>query len=187
MSRAYLFYAGITLALAGLWFFGAFVPFQKEYDQARVEITQAEAQLTDFQRTIAELPAHIARHQNLLNQRDDLNSKLYTKKDVLRLFDALKFEAYKKNVQITEITPPIEELLYLNSIIPDSSKPQFLNIGLKMEGDFIGFGKFIEEIEHAEYFRGINQCKVYGHADDKTRITMHIGFKALLGSLRGEA
>lgn len=187
MNRAYLFYAGITLALVGLWFFGAFVPFQKEYEQARVEIDQAETQLADFQKTISELPVYIAKHQNLLNQRDDLNSKLYTKKDVLELFDALKFEAFRKNVSVTEITPPIEELLYLNTIIPDSSQPQFLNIGLKMEGDFVGFGKFIEEIEHAEYFRGINECKVYGHSDDKTKITMHLGFKALLGSLREEA
>ena len=187
MSRAYLFYSGITVALMGLWFFGAFVPFQKGYEQATLEIAQAESQLADFQKTISELPVYIEKHKNLLSQRDDLNSKLYSKKDVLRLFEALHHEAFIKNVLITEITPPIEELLYLNTIIPDSSQPQFLNIGLKMEGDFIGFGKFIEEIEHAEYFRGINLCKVYGHSDDKTKITMHLGFKALLGSLREDA
>lgn len=187
MSRAYLFYSGITLALIGLWFFGAFVPFQKEYEQASTEIIQAETQLADFQKTISELPQYIEKHKHLLSKRDDLNSKLYTKKDVLRLFEELRYEAFKKNVDVTEITPPIEELLYLNTIIPDSSQPQFLNIGLKMEGDFIGFGKFIEEIEHAEYFRGINLCKVYGHSDDKTKITMQFGFKALLGSLRDDA
>ncbi|UCG62051.1 MAG: hypothetical protein JSV52_01800 [Candidatus Zixiibacteriota bacterium] len=186
MSRTVLTYSATLVILASLWFFGVYVPYQKDHDRMTTEIKKAESQLADFQNTISELPRFIERHHNLLSLKADLNSKLYTKNDVLRLFDALRLEASRKNVDVVEITPPVEELLYLNTIIPDSSKPQFLNIGLKLEGGFIGFGQFIEEIEHANYFRGVNTCKVYRRDDDKTKITMQFGFKALLGSLREE-
>lgn len=187
MNRSFILYGGIGLTLVVAWFFAIYAPFQKQHQQMAAEIAQAESQLADFQATISELPNFIERHLDLLNQRNDLNSRLYTKKDVLQLFEELESEALDKHVIVTEITPPIEELLYLNTIIPDSGTPQFLNIGLKLEGDFIGFGRFIRDIEQADYFRGINMCKMYGHSDDKTKITMQFDFKALLGSLRDKA
>ncbi len=184
MNRTILTYGTTAVVLLCAWFFGAYVPYQKDHDLLMNQIGKAETQLVDFQNTISELPAFIEKQRNLLSLKADLNSKLYTKNDVLRLFDALRYEARRKNVEVVEITPPVEELLYLNTIIPDSSKPQFLNIGLRMEGDFIGFGKFIQEMEHSDYFRGVNTCKVYAREDDKTKITMQFGFKALLGSIR---
>ncbi len=186
MKKMTITYVAIAIALCAIWFFAAYVPFHKEKEQASAEIIEAEKQLADFHRTISELPKYLERQKNLLTQRQDLNSKLYSKKDVLKLFETLRNEADIKNVEVTEITPPVEELLYLNSIVPDSSKPQFLNIGLSLEGDYVSFGKFIEKIERADYFRGINRCKMFGHADDKSKVTMHFGFKALLGNLRDQ-
>ena len=186
MKKMTITYVAMAIALCAIWFFAAYVPYHKEQEKTSTDIAEAEKQLADFQRTISELPKYIERQKNLLTLRHDMNSKLYSKKDVLKLFETLRNEADLKRVDITEITPPIEELLYLNAIIPDSSKPQFLNIGLSLEGDFISFGKFIEQMEHAEYFRGINRCKMFGHADDKTKVTMHFGFKALLCNLRDE-
>ena len=186
MKKMTITYVAIAIALCAIWFFAAYVPYHKEQELTSTNITEAEKQLADFHRTISELPQYIEKQNNLLSLRHDLNSKLYSKKDVLKLFETLRDEAALKHVDITEITPPIEELLYLNAIIPDSSQPQFLNIGLNLEGDYISFGKFIERIEHAEYFQGINRCKMFGHADDKTKVTMHFSFKALLGNLRDE-
>jgi len=187
MKRAVLIYSLVLPALGCLWFFAAYVPYHKAQSQKKAQIAEAEKQLADFQQTISELPRFIERHKNLISMRKDLNSKLYTKKDVLKLFHKLREEAGRKGVEVTEITPPIEELLYLNSIIPDSSQPQFLNIGLKVEGDFLGFGKYTEVIEAAEYFRGINGCRMFSHGDDNTKISILFDFKALLGSFREES
>ena len=186
MSKQTLTYSAIGLTVCLLWFFFVYVPFHKEYRATNGQITNAESQLNDFQRTISELPRFIERQKNLLSLKNDLNSRLYTKKDVLKLFDRLQEEASAKHLSLNEITPPVEELLYLNSLIPDSGQPQFLNIGLKLEGDYVNFGKFVEVIEQADYFRGINLCKMYGHTDDNSKITLHLGFKALLGNLRDE-
>jgi hypothetical protein len=186
LKKQALIYLLVATAVCCIWFFVAYVPFHKGYGKTMSEISSAEHQLEDFQKTIAELPGFIERQKNLRLLRDDFNSRLYSKNDVLKLFATLRKEASQKNVSLVEITPPVEELLYLNSIIPDSSRPQFLNISLNLEGDYINFGKFIDVVEHADYFRGINLCKMYGHADDKSKITMQFGFKALLGSLKEE-
>jgi len=177
----------ILPALGCLWFFGAYVPYHKNQKQKTSQIAAAQKQLLDFQQTISELPRFIERHKNLISTRKDLDSKLYSKKDVLKLFDRLHDEASQKGVRVTEITPPIEELLYLNSIIPDSSQPQFLNIGLKVEGDYISFGKYARVIEEAEYFRGINGFRMFSHGDDNTKISILFDFKALLGNFREES
>ncbi|MEW6412940.1 MAG: hypothetical protein AB1483_10795 [Candidatus Zixiibacteriota bacterium] len=186
MNRLVVTYASIAVALCCLWFFSIYAPGIKERETLSLQIVDAEKRLADFQQTIADLPLYIAKHKSLLELRNDLNSRLYTKKDVLKLFDKLKEEASVRNLVVTDITPPVEELLYLNTIIPDSGQPQFLNIGLIIEGDYINFGKFVQTVEQADYFRGINSCKMYGHADDKSKITLHFGFKALLGSFKDE-
>ena len=187
MKKTVIIYSLILPALGCLWFFGAYVPYHKGQKQKTTQIAAAEKQLLDFQQTISELPRFIERHQDLISKIKDLDSKLYSKKDVLKLCARLHEEANQKGVEVTEITPPIEELLYLNSIIPDSSQPQFLNIGLKVEGDFISFGKYAEVVEGAEYFRGINGFRMYSHGDDNTKISILFDFKALLGSFRDES
>lgn len=186
MRRALVAYPLIGLVVLSLWFFTAYVPHHREKKVTGQGIAEAEKQLADFQQTIAELPRIIKERKNLLSLRDDLDSKLYTKEDVLKLFDELDRQATRWEIELIEITPPVEELLYLNTIVPDSGQPQFLNIGLRLDGDYLRFGRFIETIEQADYFRGINRCKMQGHADDNTKITLHLGFKALLGSLKEE-
>lgn len=187
MKKTVIIYSLILPALACLWFFGAYVPYHKSKKQKLSQIAAAEKQLLDFQQTISALPRFIERHKSLISTRRDLDSKLYSKKDVLKLFDKLNEEGRQQGVEVVEITPPIEELLYLNSIIPDSSQPQFLNIGLKVEGDFVSFGKYAQVMEGAEYFRGINGFRMFSHGDDNSKISILFDFKALLGSFGEES
>lgn len=187
MKKLIAIYSAIGIAIGAVWFFTAFVPYHQEKLAADVRIAEAQQQLNDFQATIADLPRIMNERKSLITRKNDMNSKLYTKEDVLKLFEALDKEALRWDLKITEITPPIEELLYLNSIVADSSLPQFLNIGVSVEGDYVNFGRLITRIEAAEYFRGINSCKMFGHADDHTKITLQLGFKALLGSLKDKA
>lgn len=187
MKKLVATYSVIGIAIACIWFFTAYVPYHREKQMADGRIADANSQLADFQATIAELPRIMSERESLLSRKRDLDSKLYTKEDVLQLFDSLEEDALRWNLKITEITPPIEELLYLNSIVADSSLPQFLNIGVCIEGDYVAFGRFIAGVESADYFRGINRCKILSRSDTDTKITLHVDFKALLGSLKDEA
>ncbi|MFQ5452562.1 MAG: type 4a pilus biogenesis protein PilO [Candidatus Zixiibacteriota bacterium] len=173
------------LLLTCVWFFLFFVPYHKEKKQLKDNIAKSEKQLQDYQQTIKNLPSFLKRKKELELIKSNLNSKLYTKNDVLKLFKNLSSEAENNKLKVTEITPPIEELLYLNSIIPDSTQPQFLNIGLQLEGDYINFGKFVEIIEKADYFRGINSCQISKIRQENEKTSFYLGFKALLGRSKG--
>lgn len=187
MNKQLTTYGLVAAAFVCLWFLFVYTPYHKERKVMFDQITAAEKQLADFQKTIASLPAYMERQKDLASLKSDMNSKLYTKKDVLKLFEELMSKAAALNLTVAEVTPPIEELLYLNTIIPDSSQPQFLNIGLKVTGGYKDFGKFVGMVEQAEYFRGINRCLINGSRDGSTETSYYLGFKALLGRFKDEA
>lgn len=180
-------YVVAGLAMVGLWFFGIFVPYYKSMLDIELRTNEAERQLADFKQTMRSLPGYVEKQQCIEARKTSLNSKLYSKGDVLKLFDRLKRDAMKKDLVVTDITPPLDELLRLNSVIPDSGEPQFLNIELSIEGGYIGFGRFVGAMERANYFRGVNHCLVAGGRDGSHPSRFRLGFKALLGSLRDEA
>ena len=183
MNKQSYIYLGITIALSILWIFFIYRPYNAEYEKLSQEILSNEAKLADFELTIQKIPEFLKHREELKKKREFLNSRLYTKEEVINLFNLLHEEAIKLNLKITEITPPIEELLYLNDIIPDSTKPQFLNIGVDLVGDYKNFGEFVKEIESESFFRGINNCRVSGSKELNSSLDLHIGFKALLGRI----
>lgn len=175
-------YLGAALTLIGLWFFFLFVPLHKQEASLTDQTREAQQQLNDFKKIMYELPQFVDAFENLKEQKAVLASKLYSKTDILRLFDKLNLQAKKENLVVAEISPSVEELLSLNSILPDSTQPQFLNIKLRLKGDYISFGRFINRVEQSDYFRGINDCQVEGTKDGRGDIRLQLGFKALLGS-----
>ena len=177
-------YLGAALALVGVWFFLLFAPLHKEQASMAAQTVEAQRQLDDFRRIMNELPGFLEALENLRAQKAVLSSKLYTKGDILKLFEELNQQAQKGKLTIVEISPPIDELLYLNSIVPDSNQPQFLNISLKLEGGYISFGRFIGRVEQSNYFRGISDCKIVGTKTGEGDIQLQLGFKALLGSFK---
>ncbi len=181
-KQSYIYLSSIILVLS-LWFFLVYTPYVQEKAVLKNKITENLTQLQDFEQTISLLPKFIAEKEALKKRKDYLNSKLYTKEEVINLFSRLKKEAATQLLVVTEITPPIEELLSLNSIIPDSTKPQFLNIGVKVSGSYIEFAKFIKKIESEPYFRGINGCRISGSRDYNKKLDLYLGFKALLGRI----
>jgi len=179
-------YVGAALVLVGLWLFLLFVPLHREHVNLAAQTVEAQQQLDDFKRIMNELPGFMKARESLRLRKAALSSKLYTKDDILKLFDQLKRQAQKQNMLITEISPSVEELLYLNSIVPDSSQPQFLNINLNLKGGYISFGRFVGQVEQSRYFRGLNYCKVIGSKDTRDDIQLQLGFKALLGGIEGK-
>ncbi len=187
MNRTSQIYLALGLAIVAAWVFFAFLPNQRRQHEYALRILEDQQRLSDFNTTLEQLPAYLGRKRDLDREKTALMSKLYTKEDVLNLFDRIREEALSRGLTVTEITPPVEELLYLNTLVPDSSTPQFLNIGLRLDGNYVSFGKFVMNIEKANYFRGVNKCQIDANADGHQEPTFYFGFKALLGKYRGNS
>lgn len=182
MNNRLFIIAGIGTGVVCFWFFFGFAPMKLESSQLQIRIEQAHAQLIDFQTTMDELPNYLKTSRDLEEFRSRLNSSLYAKTDILALLDRLRKEAKSKGLTITEITPPVSELLALNRATLTNNQPQFLNLSLKIKGEFVQFGKYVELLEEASYFRGVNFCFVNGSTDPTVGVTYTIGFRALLTS-----
>ena len=183
MTRRLGIYAALGVFMVGAWYLLAYAPLATRRTATAVRIDEAKRQLVDYKRTIKELPEFVTTRKQLLKARTDLHSHLYAKNDVLNLLGQLRREAARRNLIVTDISPPVEELLLLNSIAVDSTQPGFLNIRLGLTGDYVDFGKYVAFVEKAKFFRGMNGCHIATSADDSRKTTFTIGIKALLGSL----
>ena len=182
MTQRFSVYVALMLVMAGAWYLLLYAPLARTHAATVTRIDETERQLDDFRRTISELPGFVAARKQLVQVRSDLHSHLYAKNDVLNLLEQLRQEAARRNLTVTDVSPPVEELLLLNSIVVDSTQPGFLNIQLELTGHYVDFGKYVGFLETAEFFRGINGCHVAAAPDDNHETTFRIGFKALLGS-----
>ncbi len=170
------------IAILLFWTVFVYYPAQSKLSEISKDKQELSAQLADFRKTVSQLPEFINTFQNLESIRKTLNEKLYTKQDVLRLFDRLDSLAVSYNLHLYEITPPVSELLYLNKIVSDSTKPLHLNITLKLRGDYVNFGKFSEILEKEKYFQKLNHCQIIGSRREYFKLNHLLGFKAILGS-----
>jgi hypothetical protein len=172
------------LVLVAAWVFIALIPHYRQFTLVEIQIKDARQKLSDFQETIKLLPEFVKMRNELAKRKNELNSNLYTKENILSLFEKFYLMADKYRVNIVEITPPIEELLQINRIVPDSVGLMFLNITIRVEGDYRDFGRFIGGLEGEPFYRGPNSCSVVGTNDRRYNTQYIIGFKSLLGSLR---
>ena len=187
MNKRPFIYIFTTLLITTIWILMVWLPSYRQQMLIKVEINDAKQQLNDYKYTLEQLPLIIAKKQQYENMKSILDEKLYTKRDILKLFDKLYDIAYKEQLQIVEITPPVEELLMLNRNISDSTQPLFLNITISMTGDYINFGKFSEQIENSQFHRKTNICQIIGDSNPVEELKFRFGFKALLGSLENKS
>jgi hypothetical protein len=180
MKLRRLAYALAGSTLVALWLTMIFLPHLRQRTRLDVAIAQAEWQLGDFNRLVRELPAFMQMHRELTLRRQRLNSSLYAKQDILELFRQLGISASEHDLDLVEISPPVDELLKLNRIDVDSNEPQFLNITLGLRGTYTDFGRFVEDLEAAPYFRGVNSCYLRGDPTPKPAIDGAVSFQALI-------
>ena len=186
MNKILAIYGGSALVLTVAWALLILVPSQKKMKALESEIAKSEKHIADFTSTIEQIPEYLETKEDLIAFREGLNSTLYAGSDILRLFSKLEKDARTHRLAVNEITPPVDELLELNrNVGPD--EPQFLNITLKMTGNYIDFGRYMTELEKAPYFRGINDCRITAGNEENTKSSIVVGFKALLGQVRGAA
>lgn len=169
--------------MIALWYFLLYVPTHSELQSTREEITTTENQLADYSRTIEQLPAFIQADQNLEVMRRQLNSSLYAKNDILKLFRELTRDAETNGLKLIQISPPVSELLELNNQASADNKPLLLDITLDFQGRYIDFGQFISRLETKPYFRSARSCLIRGQLTPSPAIDMSLSFKALLGTV----
>ena len=182
MSRRLIYYYLGAAALVAAWYFLLHQPAAAEQNKIAMEIESAQSKLTDYRTTVADLPSILEQQKQLLFSKSELESSLFAKQDILKLFRELDDHVRRHQLQITEISPPIAELIELNRKMSQPDEPLFLNIRLTIRGGYLDFGRYVGELEEAPYFRGVNRCIIQSGqaAGDPTIFT--IDFKALLGS-----
>lgn len=182
MKRSLCIYSGIAVAMLAAWYLLLFIPLHKAQARVQLRAEQAREQLVEYQRIMVQLPMYLETYRDLAKARVDLNDGLYARDQILELFDLLTEQAERRGLKVVEISPPVEELLLLNSILPGSDQPPFLNLTVKLEGGYVDFGKYVQSIEKAEFFRGINRCLMTTAVDETAPTTYTISFQALLGN-----
>ena len=187
MKNRLMLYYGLAIGVLCLWFFLVYNPMSEKHRAVKTEIAEKEKQLVDYNKTLAELSTYVQTSTNLESSKVELSSRLYSKNEILKLFKQLDRDAVRNRLRITEIIPPLEELLALNKMIPNPEEPLFLNITLRLEGQFINFGKYVTHLEKAPFFRGINYSKIITDKDNPRKLTFTVNFKALLGRIGEDA
>jgi len=185
--KAYYKYLIVSAALVAAWFLLAYRPSQSGQRDLDNRLDQIQSEIADFQSTVAACPQELKTKIELEQSRQELNSALIAKQDILELFRELSRQAEASRLEIKEITPPLEELLELNSAASAPGQPEFINITLRMEGTFRDFGDYLSYMEQAGYFRGINQCSAMIGSPDQRGLDLQVEFRALLGGFKEDS
>jgi Tfp pilus assembly protein PilO len=179
---------GITAAtMLALWYALIYRPNEAKYETLKADLISIREKIDDYNRTMDRLPEFLKTQSELAKFRSELNNKLYATSDILTLLEELHGKAENFGLEITEITPPISELLQLNNASRIPGEPQFLNLSLRLTGDYVNFGRFVSRLEKAPYFRGVRNCQIRSSYDDPGDIHFYLSFKSLLGSIKESA
>ena len=182
MKSYHAYILGCVVLLAA-WFFFGYGPLANKQAALDSRAIQAQAEIQDFRMTIASFPEELKTRQELEATRQELNSALIAKQDILLLFRELELQADARNLSIIEITPPLEELLELNNITTSPDQPEFISIAIRLVGGYEDFGNFVAHIESSRFFRGISECNIGIGSPEQPGLSLHLRFKALLGNL----
>ncbi len=176
---------GLSAAILIAWALFLAVPADHKINGIKSNIGEARSQLADFNRIMSTLPDFYDSRKAIDAKKSRLMSKLIPKKDVMELFDKIKKMARQSDVTIKEITPSVEELLFLNRQMPDDNRPQVLEIGLKLDGTIFEVGQLIKKIEAENFYKGLTFCRIFNHLNDSRTSDVQYGFKAVLGTIKG--
>ncbi len=180
MKKIAISYAGVIAILAGLWYLLLISPLANQRRDCENRIQQAQTQVAALKANLTELPISMKLHQTLGTLKTKMQSRLYAREDILGLFEYLETEANARNLELVEISPPVEELLRLNRIPAHSDQARYLNITLKLQGGFVDFGKYVGIVEQAGFFRGVNSCRVMSQSEPESKLFLQLAFRALL-------
>jgi hypothetical protein len=136
-ARRLIVLISAAAALAG-WYYGIYGPTRQQLETVDRQILDAETQLRDYQSTIAQVPLLLRASSELGDKKRRQNSVLFAKQDILKMFDQVTREAQGERMSVVEITPPLSELLTLNAARKNPGEALFLNLTIRVMGDYVG-------------------------------------------------
>jgi len=184
MKKQYVIITVTALSISLIWFLLLFSPLVLRKKEIAASLADTEGKLTDFRNILREFPERFNSEKEILQRRQIYISQLYSKEDLIALFDNIRMKAARYNLSLLEISPSVEELLALNRQSPNNDQPQLLNIMVRLNGYFRNLGEFVRDMEEERFYQGANSCKITGAADGAAPPQMVLGFKAFLGADR---
>jgi Tfp pilus assembly protein PilO len=175
----------VAVLLPIVWLATAYRSLTARQDRLATESESARTKLAEYNRIATDLPRLLEDLKDVERSRANLLSKLYAKQDILALLDQVREQASRRNLEITNVSPSLNELLQLNEQMKASSDPLFLTVTIALEGDFVAFGRFLRRLETEPYFRGVNLAEARTRRDSPESTHLTISFRALLGYAGG--
>lgn len=184
MKKRYIITIAVTLPVLLLWFLFMMSPQMKKKNEIKASVAEAEKRLDDFKRTMREFPGYFNARQRLLQERISLVSKLYSKEDLVKLFDEMEKKSIKHELTLVELSPSVEKLLALNRNMPEENQPRLLDIVVKARGHLKNIGLYIKEIESGAFYKGLNYCRISNPAEYREFSDVSYSFRAILGTIK---
>jgi Tfp pilus assembly protein PilO len=169
-----------ALAVVVAWYFLVFTPTNQQMTAAHIEASTVSTELETLLIKLKNVPDQLKTEQGLDSLREAINSSLYATNEIERLFNEFTDEAETYGLTVTEITPSVEELLQLEENLRKKDFAPSLNFGVRMTGRFVDFGQFVERLEAAPFFQGINKVTVNAQAEPGKPLTFYLDMRALL-------
>ncbi len=189
MSRAQKRYAmliGGAGAVCLLLHLLVIAPLKNERTAIKMETAVLSARLLDYQTTMLTINTYLEKRRELENRRLALSAGLYNRAEVLEIVGALTDMADNRNVTVKEISPSVEEMLRLNRETPTDGAPQFLEMAIRIAGEFSGAGKFMSDLEKSPLFVGLRNLQVIEREKGYVPAEYNIHFEAILGTSKAE-
>ncbi len=171
-------FAGISIVT--LWYLFLISPAHTVQAKLQSDLTATQVQLEDFQATLNQLPVYLQTRDGINREISVINSRLFSRQEMLGLFDHVEQLAKEQGLSVTEVAPHIEELLALAQSAPSPGQPQTLNLDIRLIGDYLSFGQFVELLEKQAYFKAVDKCLISDSPDLSGRLLFDLRFKALL-------
>jgi len=184
MKQRHVIFISIFVLLIASWYVLLVIPTKQELSKLQSSLYDANAQITDFHKIMMIAPEFYKNHENIKRQKLQLSSQLYSKKNLLSLFDELEDRAKTNNLEVIEFTPSVEELLRINHLLPEDNKPQTLNMVITLKGRLYDIGNFVKGVETENFYQGVDFCRILNTVDGQVNSNFVYGFKAVLGAIR---
>ena len=184
MKSRYIISLTVIIIIFLAWSFLLVRPAIDKGKAVSNSLNESEKQLRDFKNIILQAPEFIKKHKEIAGQKEKMVSQLYTKEDLMALFDDLENKTIKHGLKLIEITPSVEELLRLNRQLPSDDLPQILDIVINLRGRLKNLGQFLQEVESESFYQRLNLCIISNTVEGREYSDITYGVKAVLGTIR---
>lgn len=180
-TKKYAMVAAIVCLTLVLWYVFLITPEVNRQNEIEVKLAETRNRIDDFKRIMHQFSEYFDAHLEISGARASLISKLYSKADLLKLFECIEQKISNNDLQLIEISPSVEELLALNRKFADDNHLQPLDIIVRWRGSLQNTGSFIEAIEAENFYQGVNHFKISNPAEGRPYSDIEYGFKVILG------